>query len=79
MQMSLYEFKTHVSQLPKKDQAQILDQARVIVARSKIDHCEGCGQIPLTTWRGSRRYCNNACKQKAWRSRRKHHETTNKD
>ena len=73
MQMSIYEFKDHIKNLPEAERESVLQRARIRIENPKIGACEGCHQIPLIKWRRSRRYCNNACKQKAWRSRQ--HET----
>lgn len=72
MMMNIYQFQKTISGLSTTKQKEILDRARVVVENPKIEKCEGCGQLPLLNWRSSRKYCNNACKQKAYRARKQH-------
>ena len=70
MRMTIYQFKDHIKNLPEAERDAVLEKARVFLESPKVEACEGCHQIPLIKWRRSRRYCNNACKQKAWRDRK---------
>lgn len=65
--ITLSEFKNQVALLPPQEAKEVLRRARVYVLREKFDQCQACGsQTP-----GGKKYCNKACKQKAWRARRK--------
>jgi hypothetical protein len=70
MNVSILEFKTIVSKLSPAALDDVLKRARVVVENPKAERCEFCKQIPLMSWRRDRRYCNNACKQKAYRQRK---------
>jgi len=70
MSLTIYQFQKQISKLSSADQKAILDRAVVVVKSPVVERCGFCGQIPLKQWRRSKKYCNNACKQKAWRSRK---------
>jgi hypothetical protein len=76
--MTIFQFQKQVSSLPVQSQKDILDRARVQVVNKAVDACEGCRQIPLIAWRGNRKFCNNACKQKAYRQRKENKSCPNK-
>lgn len=70
MNVSLMEFKNIIAQLDPKSLEDVLNRARVVVQNPKATRCEACKQIPMFAWRGGRRFCCNACKQKAYRQRK---------
>ena len=65
--LTLFEFKNQVAQLPPQEAKEVLRRARVYISRETFDQCQACGRQTL----GGKKYCNKACKQKAWRTRRK--------
>jgi hypothetical protein len=67
--MTIYEFKNIVSKLSGEALQETLDHARVLYSKQINTCCEYCHAPASESWTRSRRYCNNACKQKAWRSR----------
>jgi hypothetical protein len=69
--MTIFEFRTMVATMDDETVKDVLQRARVMVRAQRVEACEGCGQIPLIPWRGNRKHCGNACKQKAWRARMK--------
>jgi hypothetical protein len=71
MVMTIFEFQKMTSTLNPYALKSVLSRARVSITSRPVEACEHCKQIPLTTWKPGRRFCNNACKQKAWRVRRK--------
>jgi hypothetical protein len=70
MNVSFFEFKSIVQRLKPATLEDVLKRARVVVKNPNVERCEYCKQIPLILWRAGRRYCNNACKQKAYRQRK---------
>ncbi len=72
MLISIYQFREHIKQLPKTEQARQLESARVILESPERTHCEHCKQLKMFAWSKNRKYCNNACKQKAYRARKNH-------
>ena len=71
MQMTIYQFKDHIKNLPEAERESVLQRARIRIENPVVEVCAGCHKIPVSSWRRSRKYCNNACKQKAWRNRNK--------
>lgn len=71
MIMTIEEYKNMYKSLPT-DYARksVVSRTRVIVTSEPVTRCENCQQMPLMAWRGDRRYCSKACKQKAYRQRK---------
>lgn len=73
MLMTVYDFKRFVDATPKDKQAEVIEQARVVVKVQRVETCKNCGglfPLLLQTWDDKRRYCDNACKQAAYRKRK---------
>ena len=70
MNVSFFEFKNIVKKLKPETLDDVLRRARVVIKNPSVERCEFCKQIPLIAWRGNRKFCNNACKQKAYRNRK---------
>ena len=70
MLMSIYDFKDYVKKLPKVEQVAQLESAQVVVKVAERKKCEHCQQLRMFEWSRLRKYCNNACKQKAYRARK---------
>ena len=65
--LTLFELKNQVAQLPPQEAKEVLRRAGVYISRETFDQCQACGHQTL----GGKKYCNKACKQKAWRTRRR--------
>ena len=70
MVLTIYEFQKLTKSLNDYALKSVLDRARVVVTSEPVEACQHCKQIPLVAWRGDRRYCSRACKQKAYRQRK---------
>jgi hypothetical protein len=68
--VSFFDFKIIAKRLSPAALEDVLQRARVVVSNPEVERCDYCKQIPLTRWRGGRKYCNRACKQKAYRQRK---------
>lgn len=64
---TLSEFKNSYTQLPPNERTEVLRRARVHILRQKFNQCQSCGDPT----ENGKKYCDNACKQKAWRMRQK--------
>ena len=70
MLMTIFQFKDHIKKLPKVEQVAQLEAAQVVVKVEQRETCEHCQQVRMFAWSPLRKYCNNACKQKAYRARK---------
>jgi len=70
MVLSFQEFQKVFESATPYAKKSLVSRARVVITAEPVEHCQGCGQIPLQAWRVDRRYCSRACKQKAYRQRK---------
>ena len=69
---SVFNYSGELLRKPKRDYSLAVQSAQGKIKTMKNDYkkCAHCGKV-ISNGRGSRRvYCNQACKQAAWRERR---------
>ena len=69
---SVFDYSGELLRKPKRDYSLAVQSAQGKTKMTKDDYkkCAHCGKV-ISNGRGSRRvYCNQACKQAAWRERR---------
>ena len=69
---SAFDYSGELLRKPKRDYSLAVQSAQGKIKTMKNDYkkCAHCGKV-ISNGRGSRRvYCNQACKQAAWRERR---------